>query len=105
MNFALHLIASALFATVGSIQIACAAELRPLQLPSSQQGYIQQPRRVEPVDNKLYRDFEEKVKTMSTEEKEAYRNYYSSELDKAVKRNDYNRTGHFNRLLSILSRY
>lgn len=105
MKFFLHLLASALFATAGSMQMASAAELRPLKLPSTQQGYIQQPRTVEPVGTTLYRDFEEKVKTMSTEEKEAYRKYYSSELDKAVNNKDYNRTDHFNRLLGILSRY
>jgi hypothetical protein len=96
---------TALILTASYAQTVLAAELRPLVLPSTQQLHIQRQGLVEPSGTSMYVTFAEKVKMMGSEEKDAYRERYTRELDEAVRNRDYERTGHFNRLLEILSRY
>ncbi len=93
------------FATVSCVHMVSAGELRPLVLPSTQQGYIQQQRPAEPSSASLYTTFEEKVKHMTPEQKNAYKERYTKGFNEAKQNNDYRRVEHFNRLLGILSRY
>lgn len=93
---------SAVFATVSCVQMVSAGELRPLVLPSTQQGYIQQQRPAETSGSSMYKSFEADVRKMTPEQKQASKERYTSALDEAVKKNDYKRIQHFSRLLEIL---
>lgn len=94
----------AVFVTVSCIQIVSAGELRPLVLPSTQQGYIQQQRPVGPSGSSMYKNFEADVKKMTPGQQDATKKHYSKLLKDAVDANDYVRIQHFSRLLGILKR-
>jgi hypothetical protein len=89
-----------LIASAHAAQPVSAAELRPLINPG-----IQQQRPVQPTVAPVYRTFENRVKQMSREQKNAYKARYTRELEEAVKKQDHARIDHFNRLLQILGRY
>jgi hypothetical protein len=90
------------FAVVSCLQMVSAGELRPLVLPSTQQGYIQQQRPAEQPGSLMYKNFEADVRRMTPEQKQAFKDHYTRSLDEAVKENDYTRIQHFSRLLEIL---
>ena len=96
-----RLLTALFYLTLACSQTVSAAELRPLELPSTQRNYRQQPSQ----SNSIYIQFEKQVEQMNTKTKNLYKNKYKEEWSDAKAKGDYNRAEHYRRLLEILYRH
>ena len=105
MKIIILILVSCIIIVCGSVQLTQASELRPLNLPSTQQGHLLQPQTVERSTPNIYATFEEKVRSMDSQQIEAYRQRYTRALDAAANNRDYKKVEHYSRLLKILEEY
>lgn len=86
-------------------------ELRTLELPSQkqgihnrQQGETVQPRK-QTVDRSVYKEFEQKVKKMSPDERKKASEGFAKKRDMAIKSDSSDEVEYYSKLIGILGKY